>query len=291
MIARFHIPAAAAAALVALFAQSAHADETGARCAEAFEKAQTDRASGKYTSAIAEAMACSQLECNTAVTRECIKLHETLKGEIPTLVFSARNDAGSEIVAVKVFVDGQPLLESIDGKPISLDPGLHNFRFETAGFPAIETAHTARVGDKNRLIEVVFERPGAKQVEKKPDVAPRPGPRKVPLASYILGGVGVAAIGAGVYMRVSGISDYNDMNSTCSPGARNNPNLGCDEDEVEAVRTKFLLSWVPIGVGSAAIVGAVVIYFVQSGQSSGAGAALSVVPAADGLRAQFRAHF
>ena len=291
MIRRPRVFAGAVSLTMALLAQSAHADDAGTRCAAAFEKAQTDRASGKYTSAITEAATCSQLECNAAVTRECVKLHETLREEIPTLVFSARREGGGEIVAVKVSVDGQPLLESIDGKPISLDPGLHNFRFETEGFPPIETAHTARVGDKNRLIEVVFSRPGDKKADKKPDVKPKQGPRRVPVASWVLGGIGVAAIGAGVYMRVSGISDYNELNRTCSPGARNNPNLGCDEDDVDAIRTKFQLSWVPIGVGASAIVGAAVIYLMQPGESSGASAALTIVPSVNGARAQFVTHF
>ena len=280
MIERSRALAAAICLLSASFARNAAADDANSRCAEAFEKAQTDRAAGKYTAAIAEAATCSQLECNAAVVRECVKLHEALKSEIPTLVFSARTDEGVEIAAVKVLVDGQPLLEQIDGKPVSLDPGVRTFRFEAEGFGAVETTHTARVGDQNRLIEVVFETPGGKKKQESSQAPLVLEPRKVPIASWVLGGVGVAAIGVGVYMRASGIADYNELNSSCSPR--------CDEDEVDAVRTKFRLSWLPIGIGGAAVLGGVAVYLLQPRES---GPAVSVGATADGARARFTTRF
>src|SRR5688572_32003714 len=92
-------------------------------------------------------------------------------------------------------MDGQPLLDQLDGKALALDPGAHTFKFFAEGFDPKEIQHTARVGDRNRLIEVVFGElpppaPGAAPGTGAPPPAAK-SERGIPVASYVLAGVGV----------------------------------------------------------------------------------------------------
>ena len=260
-------------------------------CAAAYEQAQTDKLDGKYRSAREHAQRCSQLECNAAIVRECVQLYEKVQSEIPTFVFSARKADGTELTHVRVTMDGEILLPNLDGTPVALDPGAHRFSFETDGFPVQDATHTARVGDKNRLIEVVF---GEK--EKPAEVAPPSTevtltpPQDsggVPTATYVLGGVGLVAMGAFAYLRVTGANDYNELNGRCSPN--------CTESEVDDVRTTFTLSYVALGVGAASLTSALVVYLVSGGGSGSAETAqrttIGLAPTPGGAAAHFSARF
>ena len=111
--------------------------------------------------------------------------------------------------------------------------------------------------------------------------APAPeatGPRKVPIASYVLGGVGVAALGVGVWMRVQGSKDYDELEKNCAPT--------CPNSDVDTVKREYLISNVALGVSAAALVGAVTVYFVAP-RSSSPEMAFRVAPTYGGGMAQF----
>jgi hypothetical protein len=260
-------------------APGVRAEGSTAHCAESYENAQLQRANGKYLAAAEQARACSQLECSSAISRECVKLYEAIQQETPKFVFSAKSPEGQELSEVHVQVDGQPLLDRLDGKPVALDPGTHTFRFEMPGAPPVETNHTARVGDQNRLIEVVLGTP-----KEKPGEAPKQqGPRTIPVASYILAGGSVLALGTFGYLRVKGAADYNGLNQTCSPR--------CNPDDVDQIHMKYTLSYVALGVGAAALGGAAVFYFLQGNSEETPAAEVGITSAPGGARAQFTARF
>lgn len=257
-------------------------------CADVYERAQREKLEMKFKQARESAKHCSQLECSVAaITHECIKLYEQLGSEIPTLVFSAKTWDGTALVDVKVEMNGEPLLDRLDGTPVSLDPGTYEFRFETAGYDPKVSTYVARVGDTNRLIEVVFgEAPPA------PPSAPDasfsstqlpPPPKEIPIASYVLGGVSLLGFGAFGYLRFSGIQDYNELNAKCAPE--------CKEEDVQDIRTKFRASYIPLGVGAAALGGAILVYAVAGDSSSDPQADVSIVPIIGGAGAHLRARF
>lgn len=260
-------------------------------CAEAYEQAQTEKLNGKYLRAGDLALACSQLECNPAIVRECVKLYEDIQAEVPTLVFSARLAGGGELVDVHIEMDGKPLLEKLDGKPVPLDPGAHRFRFKTPGHPPLEQLHTARVGDRNRLVEVVFEDPSlakAAPAPAEPALSPANPPpevdrsRGIPAGSFILAGIGVAGFGAFTYLNVSANQRYDELLS-CRPN--------CPQDSVDELRTRFDLSYAALGVGAAGIVGAVAVYLFASGGSDTPPAQVGVAPLPGGASGQFMTRF
>lgn len=264
-------------------AEPAQPPSPGEICSAAYERAQTEKLAGHYVAASAAALECSQLMCNSAIVRECERFYSALEQDTPTLVFSARKAEGGELTDVRVEMDGQLVAEQITGRPYALDPGSHTFVFTHPQRGAQQITETARVGDHARVLEVTFVDPLAKSGGVS---APPPARAKhrggVPAMSYVLGGVGVVALGSFVYFRASGVSDYNEYNSTCSPF--------CRQDDVDAVRQKFLFSYVSLGVGIASIAGAGVVYLLRPYRDGGAIEA-SIVPRGDGALAGVRTTF
>jgi hypothetical protein len=265
------------------------APSPGAQCAAAYEQAQTDKLAGRYVSATAAALACSQIECNQAIVRECLQLYEKLEQETPSFVFAARKGEGGELVDVRVEMDGKVIGEQITGRPFPVDPGPHEFVFSHPQRGRLQTNATARVGVRAHVVEVTFADPNAKPVVAPAPVAPvapvapQPEPKRgVPVLSFVLGGVGIAALGSFTYFRLTAVSDYNDYNSTCAPT--------CNPDDVDKVRTKFLISNVSLGVGIASLAGAGLVYaFGRGGGDKRVEA--SIAPQAGGAMAGVRTRF
>lgn len=274
-----------AAPAFAQTADAAAADAGAVDCAAAYESAQTERQAGHFRAASNQAMLCSQSTCNQAIVRECIALYESIQAEMPSMVFSARRADGGELTNVRVEMDGQPLLDRLDGKALALDPGAHTFKFITDGFEPKEVTQTARVGDRNRLVEVVFGElpppPAASSGTSQLPPAAKPE-RRIPVASYVLAGVGAVALGTFGYLRISGVQDYNELNQNCSPE--------CDPADVDPIRTKFSYSYVALGVGAAALTAATIVYFaIPSYAESRAEVGFGASP--HGAQAQLRARF
>ncbi|HTQ04896.1 MAG TPA: hypothetical protein VMI54_13615 [Polyangiaceae bacterium] len=257
------------------------AQSTGASCEASYEKAQTDRLAGHYVSAQAAALACSQIQCNQAIVRECLRLYESLQEDTPTLVFSARKAEGGELIDVKVEMDGKQILDGITGRPFPVDPGPHQFAFIDPTRGRQETTESARVGDHARVVEVTFPDPNAKLPPATTPGAPgadhpvaahkKPA---IPVMTFVLGGVGVVGLASFAYFRLSGVGDYNHYNATCSPY--------CNPNDIDGVRTKFLLSYISLGVGIAGAAGAGLVYVLNHGGSEGAQTEASLEPLGGG---------
>jgi hypothetical protein len=260
-------------------AQPEAAKSAGEQCSAAYERTQTEKLAGHYVAAAAAALECSQLQCNSAIVQECVRFYGALEAETPTLVFSARKAEGGELADVRVEMDGKLVAEKITGRPIAADPGPHNFVFIHPKRGLLRLSETARVGDKARVLEVTFADPSAKPASTGAGAAP--GKRGVPVMTYVLGGLGVVALGGFTYFRLSGVSDYNAKNQECAPG--------CNPDDVDPIRNKFTYSYVSLGVGVASLAGAAAFYFV--GRDGGSSVQASIAPHSGGAMAGLKATF
>jgi hypothetical protein len=275
-----------------VFAQSASADEKAdvLECAKSFEQAQILRNDAKYVSATEEALKCSQPKCGQALQTECSRLYTELQQAAPSVVLSASDQNGNEIGEAQVVVDQTRHLEHLDGKPITLDPGNHEFAFTAPGLSALTRRITLLAGEKFRPISVTL---GAGSAGKQPKPAeplpasktdrPSLAPRHIPTLSYVLGGVSLLAAAGFVAFRASGANKYDSLMQTCSPN--------CAESDVDNVRQRYNVSYVALGVSAATLVGAVGFYFLQTRTPLGVDSALSVQPAPHGAGAQIVTHF
>jgi hypothetical protein len=73
----------------------------------------------------------------------------------PTLVLVVQDAQGRDLPNVRVTMDGAPLVERIDGRPVSVDPGEHHLLFRAEGMNPIETTVVARDG-QHKLRVLVF---------------------------------------------------------------------------------------------------------------------------------------
>ncbi|MFZ5895513.1 MAG: hypothetical protein ACOY0T_30935 [Myxococcota bacterium] len=284
------IRALAFATAVSVLATSGlcRAESADQGCFAAFESAQQLRKEGKLIEASKAVITCSQPTCQSFISKECTAIYGELQASLPSFVFSAKQ--GERLLLnVRIYVDGVLVAERIDGRAVPVDPGPHQFKFEVEGRAPIVVDGLAIEGERNKPMSVTFpaEAPGkvahvgagATQPEKEP-----PRSSGAPIASYVLAGVGVLAVGGAIALRVVGANEFDDMNGTCKPT--------CARDDVDRARLKYTLSDVGFGVGGAALVTAGILYLVRGTRES-APTALSVVPvvANNGAAAVWRGSF
>lgn len=274
------------------------ADEVAAPvndCAQKFESAQTLRKDGKLKAAAEALIACSQPNCPTFIAKECTAIYSEVQSSLPTYTLRATEGRDKLITEVRVYLDGELISEAIDGRAVPIDPGVHDFRFVAKGKPEQSTKVLVAEGEKNKIVSVDFappeERAAPVAINVTEPVTPvdlgkerKSGP---PLGAYILGGVGLAAIGAGVVLRVVADKDFDDAERSCAPS--------CSQSKTDSIDMKYNLSMASFAVGGAAIVGAGVIWLVSGSGSAGPSTthALSLKPTwrGDGVLAGWRGTF
>jgi len=248
---------AIASALGGLFFLSGHvfASEPDRKriCVEASEQAQAERRDGKLMSARDDLVVCAQEKCPAVVKEDCAKWLAEVEAAIPTVSLGARTEAGADIAHATFWVDGVVSEDASAGKVISLDPGVHKVRVEANG-ETMESEVVARAGEKNRAVTIVFAARSASPVVDPVPVAPA-GPAHASRSPwpFILGGIGIASLGAFTYFAVSGINDRSELNSTCAPH--------CAQSDVDSIRTKFIVADITGVVGVASLGAAAWLWF------------------------------
>lgn len=248
-----------AVALAAPAALAQGGDATKEACVAAYDETQTLRQAGSLRSARDKALACSQEQCPAIVKKDCAQWLGEIDAALPRVSFAVKDAAGQDTSAARVFMDGKLLLERLDAAAVPVDPGERLFRIEIEGQEPREQRVIVREGEKGRVIEVSFATAGASegggpapmQLEERGDGG------GIPAASWVLGGVGVVGVGLFATFGALGLSeksDAEDPSTGCAPS--------CTDDEVDSIRTKFLVADVSLGVGVAAIGAAVIVALV-----------------------------
>lgn len=94
-------------------------------CGRAAAEAQKLRKAGKLVESRDELLRCSQSDCAPQQRKECEKKLHELEAQLPTIVVTARDDAGRPVTDATVSVDDRAVSASPDGKPIYVNPGAH----------------------------------------------------------------------------------------------------------------------------------------------------------------------
>jgi hypothetical protein len=290
------IAAAIAAACVSLSVPAwadagAPARISKAECEKAFEQSQRMRNTFHYVEASSEALICAASECGAVLSDECGKLYGETLAATPSVVVGARTADGSELRDVSITLDGSEQPVPVDGAPLLLNPGNHEFSFSAVGFEPTKLSVVILAGERLRPIIGVFKRDEAPAPSTIPN-APAPESRSAvasndrggpPLASYILGGIGLAGFGGFVGFRLAGAHDYDALSRDCKPT--------CSQSSVAAARQKYVLSYVGLAIGGAATIAAVTVYLITPGTPSRQAAALQIRQQANGMTAHLSVPF
>lgn len=231
-------------------------------CAVAYEQGQRLRKANRLLAARAQLVVCSDAECPGVLQEGCARWLREVDESIPSVVLVARDASGNDLYDVRVDLDGRLLVTRLDGQPLSVDPGRKTFRFVRPDGASLERRVDLAAGESARSIEVTFA-DAATSSRPAGDATRSAG---VPTATWVLGGVGVAALLGFAYFALDGRSKKSDLDECDS---------ACDPDEVDAARRSFLIGDVFLAVGISALAGATIVYATRP-DASATGMALAV---------------
>jgi len=235
------------AVLLAVLEPSGAALAANEACFDSYERTQRLRKEGKLVEASDQAAICAADSCPGMIKSDCARWKNEIAKATPTVVFSAADEQGKEIAATTVFVDDRKVADSIDGKPVALDPGSHRVRFESGDRKTEVTVELA-AGDSNRRVAGTLA----------PLPSPPPAPlqhRRIPTVSLVLGGVAAVGLVSFVSFAIAG-----RVQQGCSPL--------CQPGQISAMRTEYAVADVSWITGLAALGGGVAFWVAQPGARS-----------------------
>jgi hypothetical protein len=234
--------------------------ELRSTCLADHEAAQLARLDGKLVEAKRKLGACAVAACPSAVRADCTQWLAEVNNALPSVVLAATSTRGDE-VHVRVYLDGAPLTDRLDGKAFELNPGPHRFRFELPPYPAQEETLLLREGERERLVSTRFAEqpvPVASSVHSAPPpVSPpsAPSSRPIPWITYALGGLAVAAVGTTTYFGLRALAEQREKLDSCAPL--------CATWEVREVERPALAADISILVAVVAGGGAIYTYWTR----------------------------
>lgn len=233
---------------------------TIAACVEAHSHGQAERNAGRMLSAKQDFVSCASSGCPTEIQSECIAFLAEVERAQASIVFAAVDAEGHDATDVKVKIDDQLVLDKLTGLGTAVDPGSHTIVYTWPdGFEQTHTLLVAQ-GEKNRRVELRREpKPAAAPVA----AAERPASAKgAPVAAYVLGGIGVLALGSFAGFALAGKSAESDLDG-CKPY--------CSQSQADKMRLRYLIADVSLGVGVVALgVGGYLYFSAEREPRSGA---------------------
>ena len=263
-------------------------------CLTSYERSQELRRQGGLKAAKEQFALCARPACPKALSGDCTKWLEEVNNTIPTIVVEGRDTSGGETVSVKVSVDGQVVAERLDGRAIEVDPGMHSFRYEYGG-KTLEEKLVIREGERNRKVTANFAPASTKPDPDQPKgpvrpLATAPPPvhyeRPVRPLTYAAGGFAIAGLAGFAFFGLQGKGKASDLKNSCSPH--------CTTDQVQPLKTSYLIGDIFLGVGLVSIGVAALSYALRPlEQVDGADTALhlDVIPSQNGAAAALRGSF
>lgn len=265
-----YLSAAVAVATLVSVAGAARAQTSKEQCRAAYEQGQLLRRESRPRASKEQLAVCARAECPDLVRADCIRWLDEVEHAVPTIVLEAHTESGDADV-VHVTMDGAPLAERIDGRPIEVDPGRHAFRFELPGRPPYEVNLVIVEGQKDRPVVATWSAPAPAAPPPPPPapIAP-PAPaaavpeappetvRPVPSAAWIAGAVGVAGLAGFTAFALVGAAKKNDLDATCAPF--------CTSSDLAPARTAFAVADVSLGVGVVALSVAATLFLTRPAQ-------------------------
>ena len=268
------------------------AEDVKRECVDASTLGQTSRDAGELLKAREQFLVCSRDACPAVVRASCDHWLAEVEQLTPSVVIRAADAAGSDITDGTATIDG--VAYPLDGRTIPLDPGKHVVVVVSHDGVRAEKKLLLAAGEKSRLIELRLDTgkpqptstPAVIASQPQPAAAPRADRKSsIPAGAWVLGGVSVVVLGGFGYFAVSASSELDKLKKACSPS--------CTDEQTQTGRTNALLADVSLGVGVAALAGAVTWALLarSSSHESTTAARLAIAPTARGGYAYFSTSF
>jgi hypothetical protein len=229
------------------------ADRASLTCIQAAEEGETARRGNALLRARDRFAQCAAPTCPAVVRKDCATWLEEVAAQTPSIVIGAHDKQGRDVLDATASLDGVVVQRTLDGSSIELDPGPHVVRVEVVGAPPVAVDIVVRAGEKNRpIVASMMPAPPFVAVAPPPPapvlpVAPPPRSGEegsahhgLPAGFWVLGGIGVVALGGFATFALLGKSDSDNLHNTCAPD--------CSSSQVSALKTKLLAADIALGV-------------------------------------------
>lgn len=200
----------------------------------------------------AEMRSCAAEACPAFLQRECIGWLDAIETQLPSITVRVTLDGRSRAEG-RIFIDGELRPELALGKAIQLNAGKHRVRCELAGLPRFEEEFITTEGERYRMLEVVLSSAGASAGA--PGTGLSEQHRPVPVLSYVLGGVAIAAAINGGIWGASSLSLRQELADTCAPA--------CPGRRVAELRRRALITDLSWGVSAVSLIGASTFFLLR----------------------------
>lgn len=200
---------------------SSAAAPTKAECIASNETAQDLQRAGKLREARQKLAACVAKSCPGPVREDCTERLADVDKAMPTIIVAATDADGNDLSAVRVFQDGALLVGRLDGTPVDVDPGVHMFRFEAAGYLPVTRKLVIRETEKERRLSIAFTMTRAQDDsssggDDSANSESTEATRPTPWPAYASLGVGGAGLVTGIIFAISAIGQRNIIDKDCA---------------------------------------------------------------------------
>lgn len=232
-------------------ARNAAAEPTARACIDAHAAGQIARKSGHLVESTEQFVLCASSACPELIRGECAAFQSEVEAAQPTVVLSVVGPSGLELPDARVSVDGHDWGAVVANVAVPLDPGAHEFGFTLPDGSQRVIRTELREAQKNRAIRAEFSAPN--------DSAPAPAAARQQTwlrakAPWLIGGVGVAALGSFAYFGLHGRTLQTRLDR-CAPN--------CQRPDVERMRREYLVADISLGVGLVALAGALYLQLAE----------------------------
>ena len=231
-------------------ARSARADAVDV-CVRAADDGQAARRSTLLSAARREFIACASEACPGPIRADCLRWLGDVEARLPSVSLRILSPDGRDVRGA-TFVDGERRPEAETGRLVALDPGLHRFRVEAAGF-ADATADVMLIEGERARVVTVSMAPVARDAPPPSRAASGPGP-----LVWTAGALSVVALGSFAYFGLTGDARGSELENGCGRTQT------CAPHDVSSVRTRYLVADVSLGVSAIALGVALAAWLLQA---------------------------
>jgi hypothetical protein len=240
-------------------------------CLSATEASTKLRSQHKLKASRAQLMVCSSATCPSEIRQECSHRMDEVNSAMPSIVFAVKNQAGKDVVAVKVTVDGQVVADHLDGSALPIDPGAHEVTIEAEGQPPVTESVIVHEGEKDRRETITVGTPGPSTGPSTGTgpATPPPGGEKpaeggggngLRIVGLVTAGVGGVGLVLGGVFGAMASSAYSTAKKGCSSNLTNcSPQAMKDHDTATTDATISTIGFIAGGVLAA---GGLTLFFV-----------------------------
>lgn len=246
------------------------ADPTTADCLTASDSSLKFGNQHKLRAERSSLLTCAAPSCPTDIRKECVRRVDEVNAQIPTIVFSVKDPTGADLSAVRVTMDGEVIVDRLEGVAMSIDPGEHTFTFETAGQSPLTKKLIIVEAQKDRRELIQFGNPQAAAgggasggVAASTDGGL--GTQKI--LAIVAGGIGVVGLGVGTAFGLLAISAKSDAQNVC-------PNQCTSQDGVNkwnTASTDGTIATIGFIAGGVALLGGAVLWVTAPSSSQQVG--------------------